>query len=158
MGIRVIKGGFLLVTIIILWSMTSSIDGWGIITTPISYLGTHPATRQFFPYLITFQSLFFGAMYRRRNVKPFLAFLGVGSLVLISIYDMSSSNVLHNFFAIVFFVCQPIIFFSEYTSSKDSLAPTKGFILVMLILLLCLGILPLPLFEVLSYALLILFL
>lgn len=138
--------------------MISSIEGWGIVTTPISFLGSHPATRQFFPYFVTFQSLFFGAMYRRKNVKPFLAFLGVSSLILVSLFDMDNHSVLHNFFAIVFFVVQPVILFMEYRSSKDSLSLTKVVVLVMLIVLLVTGWLPLPLFEFLSYALLILFL
>ena len=138
--------------------MTVSIEGWGFITTPISFLGVHPATRQFFPYFITFQSLFCGAMYRRRNVKPFLAFLGVSSLILISIYDMNANSVLHSFFAVIFFIVQPIILFMEYHSNKDSFFPTKAFVLVMLMVLLVTGWLPLPIFEFLSYALLILFL
>lgn len=138
--------------------MVASIEGWNIITTPVSLLGAHPATHRFFSYFITFQALSIGALYKRKKVKPFLSFIGLGSLILVDIYDMATYNALHNFFAIVFFVIQPIIFFWEYKSSKDSLFPTKAFVLAMLIVLLLTGWLPLPLFEFLSYTLLILFL
>tara|TARA_Y100001973_G_C5162294_1_gene314206 strand:+ start:892 stop:1308 length:417 start_codon:yes stop_codon:yes gene_type:complete len=138
--------------------MVASIEGWGFITTPISFLGIHPATQRFFSYFITFQVLCVGALYRRKRVKPFLAFIGLGSLFLVDIYNMETHNAIHNFFALVFFVTQPIIFFWEYKSKKDSLFPTKGVVLSILIVLLLAGWLPLPIFEFLSYTLLILFL
>ena len=138
--------------------MVLSLEGWSILTTPISFFGIHPATNRLFSYFITFQTLGIGALYKRRKAKPMIVFVGLASLFLIDIYDMESYNALHNMFAIIFFLCQPIIFFMEYRKVKDSLAISKGFVLISLIVLLATGFLPLPIFEVLSYTLLILFL
>ena len=99
-----------------------------------------------------------GALYKRRNVKPFLAFMGVASLVLLNIYSVNDNLVLHNIFAILFFLVQPIIFFLEYRNKKDTYSLSKGAILIFLALLTWLGIIPLPIFEGIAYALLILFL
>ena len=141
-----------------LFLMVSSIEGWLIMTTPISFLGVHPATKRFFSYFITLQVLIFGSLYKRRNVKPMLAFLGLASLILLDIYDMETSSGLHNFFAIIFFLVQPIILFLEYKKKGDSLFPTKTVILSGLMVLTALGILPIPIFEFVAYILLILFL
>lgn len=99
-----------------------------------------------------------GVLYYRRKVKPFIAFIGLAALVLIDVYDMHSYSSLHNFFAIIFFVIQPVIFYWEYKKKKDSWAMTKMVVLLGLIVLLMTGFLPLPLFEFLSYACLIMFL
>jgi hypothetical protein len=155
---RVVKGGFLLFTAIMLFLMVSSIEGWLLMTTPISFLGVHPATKKFFSYFITLQVLIFGSLYKRKNVKPMLAFLGLASLILLDIYDMESSNGLHNFFAIIFFLVQPVILFLEYKKDKDSLFPSKVVVLVSLMALTVVGILPIPLFEFVAYTLLIIFL
>lgn len=155
---KVAKGGFLIITVILLWSMASSVEGWNLFLTPVSFLGSNPATNRFFSYFITFQALGLGALYKRKNVKPFLAFLGVASLVLLDIYDMESSRGTHNLFAIIFFLCQPVILFLEYKKDKDSFFPSKAVVLAGLIALTAVGILPIPIFEFLSYALLILFL
>lgn len=138
--------------------MSCAIEGWGIYTTPISVLGVHPLTKKSFSYFITIQVIILAAMYKRKNVKPFLVFIGLASLILVSIYDMKYFNTFHNFFAATFFLCQPLIFFLEYRKKKDSYGLTKGAILLFLMVLLFSGILPIPLFEFLSYALLILFL
>jgi len=87
-----------------------------------------------------------------------LAFLGLASLILLDIYDMESSNGLHNFFAIIFFLVQPVILFLEYKKDKDSLFPSKVVVLVSLMALTVVGILPIPLFEFVAYTLLIIFL
>jgi predicted neutral ceramidase superfamily lipid hydrolase len=154
----VAKGGILIVTGVLLFSMICAIEGWGIAATPISMLGIHPLTRKSFTYFITFQTLILGALYKRKNVKPILVFIGLASLVLLSIYDMYRFSMMHNIFAAMFFVCQPLIFFLEYYKRKDTYALTKGAILAFLILLTLTGVLPLPLFEMFSYILLILFL
>jgi hypothetical protein len=147
-----------LITLILLSSMITSVEGWLIVTTPISFLGVHPATRVPFTYFIALQAMVVGALYKRRNVKPFLAFMGVASLVLLSIYSVNDSLFLHNVFAILFFLVQPIIFFLEFRNKKDTYSLSKGAILIFLALLTWLGIIPLPIFEVIAYALLILFL
>jgi hypothetical protein len=138
--------------------MICAVEGWGIFTTPISVLGIHPITRKSFTYFISFQTLILGALYKRKNVKPILMFVGLASLVLISIYDMLYFADFHNFFAAIFFLCQPIIFFLEYKKKTDPYALTKGAVLLFLMVLLLAGILPIPLFEFMSYTLLILFL
>ena len=147
-----------MVTIVLLFSMICAVNGWGIFVTPISLLGIHPITRTSFTYFITFQTLILGALYNRRNVKPILVFVGLASLVLISIYDMGEHTNYHNFFAALFFACQPIIFFLEYRAKKDPYELTKGAILVFLIILFAAGVIPIPVFEFLSYTCLILFL
>jgi len=138
--------------------MTCAVEGWGIYTTPISVLGAHPVTKKSFSYFISLQVLILAALYKRRNVKPFLVFIGLASLILVSIYDMKYFHEFHNFFAAIFFLCQPVVFFLEYRKKKDPYGLTKGAILLLLMVLLLSGILPLPLFELISYALLILFL
>tara|TARA_R100001244_G_scaffold112539_1_gene83268 strand:- start:367 stop:783 length:417 start_codon:yes stop_codon:yes gene_type:complete len=138
--------------------MASSVEGWSLMTTPMSFLGVSPLTRIPFSYFITFQALGVGALYHRKKVKPFLAFIGVASLIMLDIYDMYYAKDLHNFFAIVFFLVQPIIFLMEYKKKKDPYEITKVGVLLLLILLTYLELIPLPIFEVLSYALLILFL
>lgn len=148
----------MLITLILLSSMITSVEGWLIVTTPISFLGVHPATRVPFTYFITLQAIVVGALYKRRNVKPFLAFMGVASLVLLNIYSVNDNLILHNVFAILFFLVQPIIFFLEYRNKKDTYSLSKGAVLIFLALLTWLGIIPLPIFEVIAYALLILFL
>ena len=157
-GVRVLKGGHLIITIVLLLTMILSVEGWQLFVTPISALGVIPRTSVFFPYFITFQTLVMGVLYRRKKVKPFLSFVGLASLFLICIYDMYSFRDLHNFFAVLFFAIQPIIFFVEYRRKKDVYALTKFAVLVFLILLGFLGIIPLPIFEFISYSLLILFL
>ena len=152
------KGGILILAGVLLLSMICAIEGWGILVTPISVLGVHPLTRKSFTYFITFQTIILGVMYKRKDVKPVLVFTGLASLVLLSIYDMYEFNVVHNIFAATFFLCQPLIFFLEYYKSKDTYALTKGAVLIFLILLTLIGVLPLPLFEMFSYILLILFL
>lgn len=152
------KGGILILTIVILLSMICAVEGWGIFVTPISVLGIHPTTRTSFTYFITIQTLILAALYSRRNVKPLLVFIGLASLTLISIYDMVNYNRYHNFFAAMFFICQPIIFFLEYKTKKDPYELTKGSVLVFFMILYAAGILPIPIFELLSYACLILFL
>jgi hypothetical protein len=154
----VAKGGILVVTIVLLFSMICAVNGWGIFVTPVSLLGTYPATRTSFTYFITFQTLILGALYNRRNAKPILMFVGLASLVLISIYDMKDYTSSHNLFAAIFFICQPIIFFLEYKAKKDPYELTKGAILLFLIILFAAGIIPIPLFEFISYTCLILFL
>lgn len=138
--------------------MTCAVEGWGIYTTPISVLGVHPLTKKSFTYFVTIQAIILASLYRRKNVKPFLMFVGLASLILVSIYDMKHFSSFHNFFASTFFLCQPLLFFLEYRKKKDSYELVKGAILLFLMVLLMSGILPIPLFEFLSYALLILFL
>lgn len=138
--------------------MIIAVEGWEFFVTPISVLGTHPITKKYFAYLMTFQVLILGALYKRRNVKPFIVFMGLSSLCLLSIYDMYYFTSIHNFFALMFFITQPLIFFLEYKKSKDSYALTKTSAFLFLILLTWIGVLPLPLFEYLAYILLILFL
>lgn len=147
-----------MVTIVILLSMICAIHGWGLFVTPISLLGVHPITRTSFTYFITLQTLILGALYNRRNAKPILVFVGLASLVLVAIYDMSEHTNYHNFFAAMFFICQPIIFFLEYKEKKDPYELAKGSILLFLIVLFLAGIIPIPIFEFLSYICLILFL
>jgi len=154
----VAKGGILILTIILLVSMICAVEGWEILVTPISVLGITPTTKKSFTYLITLQSVILAALYKRRNVKPLLMFVGIASLTLISIYDMKYFSTYHNFFAAIFFLCQPIIFFLEYKAKKDPYELTKGSILAFLMILVLAGIIPIPIFEFLSYALLILFL
>jgi hypothetical protein len=138
--------------------MTSFVEGWMLVVTPISVLGIHPATRVPFTYFITLQAIVLGALYKRRNVKPFLAFMGLASLILLDIYSLRDSALLHNVFAILFFLTQPIIFFLEYRNKKDPYGLSKGAFLLLLALLTWLGFIPLPIFEVMAYAALILFL
>lgn len=147
-----------MVAIVLLFSMICAVNGWGIFVTPISLLGVHPITRTSFTYFITLQTLILGALYHRRNAKPIIVFVGLASLVLVSIYDMANYTGLHNFFACIFFLCQPMIFFLEYKAKKDPYELTKGAILVFLMILFAAGILPIPLFEFISYTCLILFL
>lgn len=157
-GIRTLKGGYLLITITLLITMISFVEGWMLVVTPISVLGVHPATKVPFTYFITLQAIVLGALYKRRNVKPFLAFMGLASLILLNIYSLNDSVLLHNVFAILFFLTQPIIFFLEYKSKKDSYGLSKGAFLIFIALLTWLGIIPLPIFEVIAYGALILFL
>jgi hypothetical protein len=138
--------------------MIIAIEGWEFFVTPISLLGVHPITKKYFAYFMTLQVVILGALYKRRNVKPFIVFMGLSALSLLSIYDMYYFSSIHNFFAFMFFIIQPLIFFLEYKKSKDSYALTKVAVLLFLILLTWIGVLPLPLFEYLSYILLILFL
>ena len=138
--------------------MISSVEGWVLLTTPISALSLHPVTRPLLTYFITFQALIIGALYKRKNVKPLLAFMGVASLVLLDIYSMHVNIFLHNIFAIIFFLVQPIIFFVEYKKKNDTYGLTKGVFLLVLILLAYQGILPLPIFEFIAYGALIIFL
>jgi|TARA_R110002096_G_C14530885_1_gene717689 hypothetical protein len=138
--------------------MISSVNGWLLLTTPVSMLGVLPQTSRAFTYFVTFQTLVLGALYKRKNVKPLLVFLGLGSLMLIAIYDMYSFRDIHNIFAITFFVVQPIILYLEYRKRKDYYSLTKVAVLSLLIVLTYIGIIPLPIFEYLSYALLIVFL
>ena len=138
--------------------MICAVEGWGIYATPISVLGVHPITKKSFTYFISLQTVILAALYKRKNVKPLIAFVGLASLVLVSVYDMKYFNNFHNFFAAIFFLCQPIIFFLEYRKKKDPYGLTKGAFLLFLMVLLLAGILPIPLFEFFSYALLILFL
>ena len=152
------KGGILLLTIVLLVSMICAIEGWQFFVTPISLLGVHPTTKHVFPYFITVQTLILGALYKRKNVKFIVMFIGLASLVLISIYDMRQYSGLHNLFAIIFFICQPIIFFLEYRKKKDPYELTKMAVLLFFMVLFLAGVLPLPLFEFVSYTCLILFL
>ena len=158
MGIKVIKGGILLLTGILLASMITMIEEWQIFVTPISVLGVHPSTRQFFSYLTTLQVLILGVLYHQKKVKPLLSYIGLASLCMLSIYDMEVYNRMHNFFAFLFFFCQPIIFYIEYRKYKDPYNLSKVGVLLFLMLLTWLGFLPLPIFEFISYTLLILFL
>jgi hypothetical protein len=158
MGIKVIKGGILLLTGILLASMITMIEEWQIFVTPISVLGVHPSTRQFFSYLTTLQVLILGVLYHQKKVKPLLSYIGLASLCMLSIYDMEVYNRMHNFFAFLFFFCQPIIFYMEYRKSKDPYNLSKVGVLLFLMLLVWIGVLPLPIFEFISYTLLILFL
>jgi len=138
--------------------MISSVEGWGLLTTPISALSLNPITRPLFTYFVTLQALIIGALYKRRNVKPLLAFIGVASLVLLDIYSMYYDNFLHNIFAVIFFLIQPIIFFVEYKKKNDTYALSKGVFLSLLIILVWQGILPLPIYELIAYGALIMFL
>ena len=138
--------------------MTCAIEGWGIFMTPISVLGVHPLTRKSFTYFIALQTMILAILYKRKNVKPILVFTGLASLVLVSIYDMRDFSSFHNMFAAIFFLCQPIIFFLEYYKEKDVYALTKGAALTFLMILLLPDVISIPVFEFLSYSLLILFL
>ena len=138
--------------------MISSVEGWGLLTTPISALSLNPITRPLFTYFVTLQALIIGALYKRRNVKPLLAFIGVASLILLDIYSMYYDNFLHNIFAVIFFLIQPIIFFVEYKKKGDTYALSKGVFLCILIVLAWQGILPLPIYELIAYGALIMFL
>ena len=138
--------------------MTCAVEGWGIYTTPFSVLGAHPLTKKSFSYFISLQVVILAALYKRSNIKPFVSFIGLASLMLVSIYDMKHFSEFHNFFAAIFFLCQPLIFFLEYRKKADPYGLTKGSALLFLMLLLLSGILPIPIFEIASYALLILFL
>jgi hypothetical protein len=138
--------------------MISSVEGWGLLTTPISALSLNPITRPLFTYFVTLQALIVGALYKRRNVKPLLAFIGVASLILLDIYSMYYNNFLHNIFAVIFFLIQPIIFFVEYKKKSDTYALCKGVFLSVLIILVWQGILPLPIYELIAYGALIMFL
>jgi len=138
--------------------MISSVEGWVLLTTPISALSLHPVTRPLLTYFITLQALIIGALYKRKNVKPLLAFTGVASLVLIDIYSMYSDAFLHNIFAIIFFLVQPMIFFVEYKKKNDMYGLVKGVFLLVLIALAYQGVLPLPIFEFIAYGALIIFL
>jgi len=138
--------------------MITAIEEWQIFVTPISLLGVHPATKQFFSYFTTFQVLVVGVFYKQRNVKPFLAYIGLASLCMLSIYDMYIYSHMHNFFAFLFFFCQPIIFYLEYRKSKNPYELAKTGIFLFLMVITWVGILPLPMFEYISYGLLILFL
>ena len=158
MGVKVAKGGVLLITIILLLNMSLAIDGWSFYSTPFSVMGAHPATKKYFSYFIVLQTSILAVLYKRRNVKPFLVFVGLASLMLVSIYDMKNFSSFHNLFAALFFLCQPTLFFLEYRKKKDPYELTKGAILLLLVVLLLSGLLPIPIFELVSYALLILFL
>ena len=138
--------------------MISSIEGWALLTTPLSALSLNPATRHLFTYFVTLQALILGALYKRKNVKPLLAFIGVASLVLLDIYSMYDNVFLHNVFAITFLLVQPIILFYEYKRKGDTYALSKGAFLCLLIILVWQGILPLPIYEFIAYGALIIFL
>ena len=138
--------------------MITMIEEWQLFVTPISMLGVHPSTKQFFSYLTTFQVLILGALYHQKKVRPILSYVGLASLCMLSIYDMEVYNRMHNFFAFLFFFCQPIIFYMEYRKSKDPYNLSKVGVLLFLMLLTWIGVLPLPIFEYISYTLLILFL
>ena len=138
--------------------MITMIEEWQLFVTPISVLGAHPSTRQFFSYLTTLQVLILGALYHQKKVKPILSYIGLASLCMLSIYDMEVYNRMHNFFAFLFFFCQPIIFYMEYRRSKDPYDLVKTATLLFLMLLTWIDVMPLPIFEYLSYILLILFL
>jgi len=138
--------------------MISSIEGWVLLTTPLSALSLYPVTRHLFTYFITLQALILGVLYKRRNVKPLLAFIGIASLILLDIYSMYYDNFLHNVFAVTFFLIQPIIFFVEYKKKSDTYALLKGAFLSVLIILVWQGILPLPIYEFIAYGALIMFL
>ena len=138
--------------------MISSVEGWVLLTTPLSALSLNPVTRHLFTYFITLQALILGVLYKRRNVKPLLAFIGVASLILLDIYSMYYDNFLHNIFAVTFFLIQPIIFFVEYKKKSDTYALSKGVFLSVLIILVWQGILPLPIYEFIAYGALIMFL
>jgi hypothetical protein len=138
--------------------MTLAIDGWGVYTTPLSVLGAHPLTKKPFSYFISLQVIILASLYKRKNIKPFVSFIGLASLMLVSIYDMKYFSEFHNIFAAIFFLCQPLIFFLEYRKKTDPYGLAKGAVLLFLMLLLLSGILPIPIFEIASYALLILFL
>jgi len=157
-GIKVIKGGILLITGSLLASMIATIEGWEIYTTPISMLGVHPATRRFFGYFITLQTLILGALYKRINVKPLLVFIGLASLCLISIYDMHYFPKTHNLFAVVFFLCQPALFYLQYRNKKDPWGLLKMSIFLLMMYATYTGDIPLPVFEFFAYVLLIIFL
>ena len=75
-----------LITITLLLTMISSIEGWALLTTPLSALSLNPVTRHLFTYFVTLQALILGALYKRKNVKPLLAFIGIASLILLDIY------------------------------------------------------------------------
>lgn len=137
--------------------MICAVEGWLIYTTPLSVLGVNPITKKSFTYFLTIQAILLAVLYKRRDVKPFLMFIGVASLILVSIYDMKNYTQLHNIFAAIFFLCQPLIFFLEYKKKKDPYELTKGAVFIFLMILLLAGILPIPLFEFLAYSLLILF-
>jgi hypothetical protein len=138
--------------------MISSVEGWVLLTTPLSALSLNPITRPLFTYFVTLQALIIGALYKRRNVKPLLAFIGVASLILLDIYSMYYDNFLHNIFAVIFFLIQPIIFFVEYKKKSDTYALCKGVFLSVLIILVWHGVLPLPIYELIAYGALIMFL
>tara|TARA_R100000027_G_scaffold18839_1_gene13619 strand:- start:45 stop:461 length:417 start_codon:yes stop_codon:yes gene_type:complete len=138
--------------------MISSIEGWALLATPLSALSLNPITRHLFTYFITLQALILGVLYKRKNVKPLLAFIGIASLVLLDIYSMYDNVFLHNVFAITFFLVQPIIFFYEYKKKGDTYALCKGAFLCLLIILVWQGILPLPIYEFIAYGALIMFL
>jgi len=138
--------------------MISSVEGWVLLTTPVSALSLNPITRPLFTYFITLQTLVVGVLYKRKNIKPLLAFIGVASLVLLDIYSMHSDAFLHNVFAVVFFLVQPIIFFVEYKRKNDTFALSKGVFLSVLIILAWQGIIPLPIYEFIAYGSLIMFL
>lgn len=157
-GVKVAKGGVLLITIILLLNMSLAIEGWSFYSTPLSLMGAHPATKRYFSYFIVLQTVILSVLYKRRNVKPFLVFVGLASLILVSIYDMKNFSYLHSLFAVLFFLCQPLLFFLEYRKKKDPYELTKGAVLLLLMVLLLSGVIPIPIFELLSYALLILFL
>ena len=157
-GVKVAKGGILLITIILLLNMSLAIEGFSIYATPFSVLGINPATKKYFSYFIALQTLILAVLYKRKNIKPFLVFVGLASLILVSIYDMKYFSTFHNIFAAIFFLCQPTIFFLEYRKKTDPYGLTKGAVLLLLMVLLLADILPIPIFELISYALLILFL
>ena len=138
--------------------MISSVEGWVLVTTPLSVLSLYPATRHLFTYFVTLQALILGVLYKRKNVKPLLAFIGVASLILLDIYSMYYDNFLHNIFAVIFFLVQPVIFFYEYKKKGDTHALCKGAFLCLLIILVWQGILPLPIYEFIAYGALIMFL
>jgi hypothetical protein len=138
--------------------MISSVEGWVLLTTPISALSLNPITRPLFTYFITLQTIVVGVLYKRKNIKPLLAFIGVASLVLLDIYSMYNDAFLHNIFAVIFFLIQPIIFFVECKKKSDTYALSKGVFLSVLIILTWQGILPLPIYEFIAYGALIMFL
>jgi len=134
------------------------VEGWIFYTTPISILGASFATKKPFTYLISLQVMVLSALYKRKRVKPMLAFFGTSSLMLLAIYDVWMYPLWHNMFACIFFIAQPIIFYMEYRKKKDTYSLTKFAIMLFLIILVTTDLISIPIFEFVSYALLIAFL
>lgn len=137
--------------------MTQLVEGWSFYMTPISVLGSTASTRNSFTFLMTLQSLSLSAFYRHRKIKPLLSYIGTATLMLIAIYDIADYPLWHNLFACIFFIVQPIIFFLEYRKKRDTYSLVKFAALLTLIILVTMGIMPIPIFEFISYALLIVF-
>jgi len=138
--------------------MTSSVESWSVLTTPISALSLNHTTRPLFTYFVILQAAVVGALYKKRNVEPILALIGIYSLVLLGVYSMYDNSFLHNIFAITFFLVQPVIFFVEYKKKNNISALVKSGFLAVLTILVWQGVLPLPVFEFITYGALIMFL